>query len=61
MCVLVDVNDAKIGPTCRPIVYANGADLQSGMWCLRQISKFKRLVWLKVMLPIIFFLADKVF
>ena len=52
----------KIGPRARPIVHANGADRQSGMWLpTPNLSKLKRLVWLKVMLPIIFFLADKVF
>ena len=45
-----------------PIVYANGADRQSGMQLpTPNLSKFKRLVWLNVMLPIIFFLAVKVF
>ena len=56
----------KIGP--RPgrvglyLVYANGADQQSGMQLpMPNLFKLKRPVWLKVMLPMIFFLADKVF
>ena len=48
----------KIGLGCRPIVYANGADRQSGMWVpAPNLSKFKRLVCLKDMLPIIFLLV----
>ena len=40
----------KIGPG--PIVYGNGADWQSGMSLpMPNLSKFKRLVWPKFMLP----------
>ena len=44
----------------RPIVYANGADRQSGMSLpMPNLSKFKRLVWPKFMLPIKIFHTDK--
>ena len=46
----------------RLVAYVNGANRQSGMSLpMANLSKFKRLVFPKFMLPIIFFLTDKVF
>ena len=41
--------------------YGNGADWQTGMLLpIPNLSKFKQLVWPKFMLPIGFFLTDRI-
>ena len=63
MCSLDDADKTQnrvLAQTSRPIVNANGADLQSGMsLSMLNLSKFKRLAWPKFMLPVKFFHIDK--